>query len=120
MAVSQGWSDWIGGWFDANGKILEIIASCRPHLWATATGAKQPFPVEGKMRPKKRYHNTEKLSWRLYRPRLTLSGLGPQSSLWMTRPASPAAPAAALCSAVFRSGQFAWRNHRSGDLEGLD
>jgi len=27
MAVSQGWSDWVGWWFDAKGKILQIIAS---------------------------------------------------------------------------------------------
>jgi hypothetical protein len=27
MAVSQGWSDGVGGWFDQKGKILEIIAS---------------------------------------------------------------------------------------------
>jgi hypothetical protein len=27
MAVSQGWSDWVGGWFDRKGKILQIIAS---------------------------------------------------------------------------------------------
>jgi hypothetical protein len=26
MAVSQGWSDWVGGWFDEKGKILQIIA----------------------------------------------------------------------------------------------
>jgi hypothetical protein len=32
MAVSQGWSDWVGGWFDQKGKILEIIASARLDL----------------------------------------------------------------------------------------
>jgi hypothetical protein len=26
MAVSQGWSDWGGGWFDPKGKIFQIIA----------------------------------------------------------------------------------------------
>jgi hypothetical protein len=30
MAVSQGWSDWVGGWFDGKGKIIQIIA--RVHL----------------------------------------------------------------------------------------
>jgi hypothetical protein len=29
MAVSQGWSDWVGGWFDGNGKILQIIEIMR-------------------------------------------------------------------------------------------
>jgi hypothetical protein len=29
MAVSQGWSDWIDGWFDGNGKILQIIEITR-------------------------------------------------------------------------------------------
>jgi len=30
MAVSQGWSDWVGRWFDGKGKILQIIATgCR-------------------------------------------------------------------------------------------
>jgi hypothetical protein len=32
MAVSQGWSDWVGGWFDPKGKILQIIASGRRQL----------------------------------------------------------------------------------------
>jgi hypothetical protein len=32
MAVSQGWSDWAGAWFDGKGKILQIIAIGRPHL----------------------------------------------------------------------------------------
>jgi len=32
MAVSQGWSDWAGGWFDGKGKILEIIVIGRRHL----------------------------------------------------------------------------------------
>jgi hypothetical protein len=32
MAVSQGWSDWIAGWFDGKGKILQIIATSRQHL----------------------------------------------------------------------------------------
>jgi hypothetical protein len=32
MAVSQGWSDWVGGWFDGKGKILQIIATARPYL----------------------------------------------------------------------------------------
>jgi hypothetical protein len=32
MAVSQGWSDWVGGWFDEKGKILQIIATTPPHL----------------------------------------------------------------------------------------
>jgi len=26
MAVSQGWSGWVGWWFDGEGKILQIIA----------------------------------------------------------------------------------------------
>jgi hypothetical protein len=29
MAVSQGWSDWVGSWFDGKGKILQIIAMVR-------------------------------------------------------------------------------------------
>jgi hypothetical protein len=29
MAVSQGWSDWVGGWFDGKGKILQIIEIVR-------------------------------------------------------------------------------------------
>jgi hypothetical protein len=29
MAVSQGWSDWVGGWFDGKGKILHIIEIVR-------------------------------------------------------------------------------------------
>jgi hypothetical protein len=32
MAVSQGWSDWIGQWFDGKGKILQFIATTRPDL----------------------------------------------------------------------------------------
>jgi hypothetical protein len=32
MAVSQGWSDWVGGWFDEKGKILQIIATATPYL----------------------------------------------------------------------------------------
>jgi len=32
MAVSQGLSDWVDGWFDEKGKILEIIASAGLHL----------------------------------------------------------------------------------------
>jgi hypothetical protein len=32
MAVSQGWSDWDGGWFDAKGKILQIIARVQLYL----------------------------------------------------------------------------------------
>jgi hypothetical protein len=32
MAVSQGWSDWVGGWFDGKGKILQIIATALPYL----------------------------------------------------------------------------------------
>jgi len=32
MAVSQGWSDWVGGWFDGKGKILQIIASAMPNV----------------------------------------------------------------------------------------
>jgi len=32
MAVSQGWSDWVGLWFDGKGKILQIIAIARLHL----------------------------------------------------------------------------------------
>jgi len=32
MAVSQGWSHWIGGWFDCRGKILQIIPIGRAYL----------------------------------------------------------------------------------------
>jgi hypothetical protein len=32
MAVSQGWSDLVGLWFDGKGKILQIIAIPRLHL----------------------------------------------------------------------------------------
>jgi hypothetical protein len=32
MAVSQGWSGWVGGWFDGKGKILQIIARAETHL----------------------------------------------------------------------------------------
>jgi hypothetical protein len=32
MAVSQGLSDLIGGWFDEKGKILEFIASRDLHM----------------------------------------------------------------------------------------
>jgi hypothetical protein len=32
MAVSQGWSDGVGLWFDGKGKILQIIASARRHV----------------------------------------------------------------------------------------
>jgi hypothetical protein len=32
MAVSQGWSDGVGWWFDWKGKILQIIASAGLHL----------------------------------------------------------------------------------------
>jgi hypothetical protein len=32
MAVSQGWSDWIGGWFDWQGKILQIIGIAGLHV----------------------------------------------------------------------------------------
>jgi len=32
MAVSQGWSDLIGGWFDGKGKILQFIVSPDLHM----------------------------------------------------------------------------------------
>jgi len=32
MAVSQGWSDRVGGWFDGKGKILQNFATPRLHL----------------------------------------------------------------------------------------
>jgi len=32
MAVSQGWSGWVGRWFDVKGKILKFIASAGLHL----------------------------------------------------------------------------------------
>jgi hypothetical protein len=37
MAVSQGWSDWVGGWFDWKGKILQIIASAGKILQIVAS-----------------------------------------------------------------------------------
>jgi hypothetical protein len=52
--------------------------------------------AQEKTNPKNWYHNTEMLSWRPGYPLPTLSGLDSQNSLCMTRPASPAVPAAAL------------------------
>jgi hypothetical protein len=32
MAVSQGWSDWVGYGFDGKGKILQATVVAREHL----------------------------------------------------------------------------------------
>jgi hypothetical protein len=46
MAVSQGWSGWAAGWFEGEGKILEIIATGRRHFLTHRTEASNKVSVE--------------------------------------------------------------------------
>jgi hypothetical protein len=59
MAVSQGWSDWVDGWFELGGKIIRVIATAVP---SSGIAARQltAGPRAGSRGTvwKHRYHNT--------------------------------------------------------------
>jgi len=58
MAVSQGWSDWAGRWFDGKGKILHVTVTIWRRVWPTAQTAVfwQPRAAVRTVRPQIWYH----------------------------------------------------------------